>query len=171
MPSEDVPIRRQMEWGQGERGAAGYEDHGSSELTFEGGASGSGLDESWSALFTKEPILAPEGREVPMEAWVLFCDWFSHVYAGVMTTISFADGQRGFPIAARRLPLVKMWARVMANKVDAISVELDRQPNDYLLNVTGLERLTYATEAGGEPKSLSIERREGRVVLMFGKAA
>lgn len=30
--SPDAPIKGEMEWGQGERGAAGYEDHGESEL-------------------------------------------------------------------------------------------------------------------------------------------
>ena len=30
--SPDAPIKGQMEWGQGERGAAGYEDHGESEV-------------------------------------------------------------------------------------------------------------------------------------------
>jgi Raf kinase inhibitor-like YbhB/YbcL family protein len=33
----DAEVRGQGSWGQGERGAGGYEDHGSSELTFEGG--------------------------------------------------------------------------------------------------------------------------------------
>jgi Raf kinase inhibitor-like YbhB/YbcL family protein len=36
-PASDAEIRGQASWGQGERGAAGYEDHGSSELTYEGG--------------------------------------------------------------------------------------------------------------------------------------
>ena len=31
----DAPIRGESEWGQGERGAAGYEDSGESELDFE----------------------------------------------------------------------------------------------------------------------------------------
>jgi hypothetical protein len=31
----DAPLRGQAEWGQGERGAAGYEDSGSSELNFD----------------------------------------------------------------------------------------------------------------------------------------
>lgn len=33
LPPGNPPIRTQAEWGQGERGAAGYEDHGESELT------------------------------------------------------------------------------------------------------------------------------------------
>jgi hypothetical protein len=31
-PSSDAPVRTENAWGQGERGAAGYEDSGSSEL-------------------------------------------------------------------------------------------------------------------------------------------
>lgn len=33
--SPDAPLRGEAEWGQGERGAAGYEDSGGSELNFE----------------------------------------------------------------------------------------------------------------------------------------
>lgn len=36
-PAGSAEVRGQAGWGQGERGAAGYEDHGSSELTYEGG--------------------------------------------------------------------------------------------------------------------------------------
>lgn len=171
LPEANAPIRGQMEWGQGERGAAGYEDHGSSELSYEGGTLVGGLDEEWASIFGKNAMPSVDGREVPLAAWPLFCNWFSRRYAGVITTIAFSDGQPGFPLAARRLPLVKMWARVMEDKVDAISVELDRKPNDYLLNLTGAKRMSYLTESDGEPRSLKIERREGRVVLLFGKAA
>jgi hypothetical protein len=171
IPAKDLPIRRQMEWGQGERGAAGYEDHGSSELQFEGGALLGGLDEEWAGIFSRNALQAEEGREVPLAAWPVFCEWFTRHYAGMVTTITFTDGQPGFPVAAKRLALVRMWARVMENKVDAISVQLDRKPNDYLLNVTGLKRVTYFTQSNGEPKSLRMDRREGRVVMQFGKGA
>lgn len=36
-PEGDAELRGQAGWGQGERGAAGYEDHGSSELSYTGG--------------------------------------------------------------------------------------------------------------------------------------
>jgi putative phosphoribosyl transferase len=36
-PPGEAEIRGQASWGQGERGAAGYEDHGSSGLSFSGG--------------------------------------------------------------------------------------------------------------------------------------
>lgn len=171
LPDREAPIRRQMEWGQGERGAAGYEDSGSSELTYLSGELLGGLDEEWAAIFSTSGMQAAEGKEVPLAAWPLFCEWFTQHYAGVTTTITFTDGQPGFPVAARRLALVKMWARVMENKVDAISLQLDRKPNDYLLNVTGVQRMTYFTLPNGEPKSLSLERREGRVMVLFGEAA
>ncbi len=32
LPPGNAPLRGQMEWGQGKRGAAGYYDHGDSEL-------------------------------------------------------------------------------------------------------------------------------------------
>lgn len=36
-PEGNAEIRGQASWGQGERGAAGYEDHGSSQLSYTGG--------------------------------------------------------------------------------------------------------------------------------------
>jgi hypothetical protein len=33
-PGENAPVRDMNEWGQGERGAPGYEDHGSSEVEY-----------------------------------------------------------------------------------------------------------------------------------------
>jgi putative phosphoribosyl transferase len=36
-PAGDAEVREQASWGQGVRGAAGYEDHGSSGLIYEGG--------------------------------------------------------------------------------------------------------------------------------------
>ncbi len=96
MPKKDVPIRRQMEWGQGERGVAGYEDHGSSELKFEGGELFDGLDENWAGVFTKSALRAAEGREVPLAAWPLFCERFTRHYAGVVTTITFTEVSQDF---------------------------------------------------------------------------
>lgn len=171
LPETDALIRRQMEWGQGERGAEGYEDHGSSELMYQGGELLGGLDEEWAAIFRKNAMQASEGRDIPLAAWPVFCEWFTRHHAGVTTTITFTDGQPGFPVAARLLPLVKLSAHLLENRVAALSVQLDRKPTDYLLNVTGPKRLTYFTLANGEPKSLSIERREGRVMLMFGESA
>lgn len=171
LPDKDAPVRGQMEWGQGERGAVGYEDHGSSELSYQGGALLGGLDEEWASFFGNNNQEASEGREVPLEVWTLFCDWFGRHYLGITTTITYTDGQPGFPTAARRLPLVKLAARVMENKVAAISVQLDRKPNDFLLNITDVKRMTYFTEANGKPKSLHIEKTDGRVLLLFGEAA
>jgi putative phosphoribosyl transferase len=43
-PSGNAEIQGQASWGQGERGAAGYQDHGSSELNYEGGQLLGGYD-------------------------------------------------------------------------------------------------------------------------------
>ncbi len=171
LPESDAPIRGQLEWGQGERGAAGYENHGSSELSFQGGSLLGGLDEEWAELFGKGARQSVDGHEVPLASWTLFCKWFTRHYAGITTTISFTDGHPGFPVAARRLALVRLEAHVLENKVAAISVQLDRKPTDYLLNITGPRRLTYMTNAKGSPKLVRIERAEGAVALSFEGAA
>jgi hypothetical protein len=170
-PKTDAPIRRQMEWGQGERGAAGYEDHGSSEMSYQGGALLGGLDEEWAAIFGENAGQATEGREVPLDSWALFCDWFTRHYAGIATTIMITDGQPEFAVAARELPLVKISANVMENEVGAITVQLDRTPTDYRRNLTGVKRVTYSTRSNGLPKEIKIERARSTVVLSFDVAA
>jgi len=171
LPKTNAPIRRQMEWGQGERGAAGYEDHGSSELSFQGGALLGGLDEEWAAIFGENAQHLPQGREVPLDSWALFCDWFTRHYAGIATTITLSDGQPGFSVAARGLPLVKISAHVLENEVGAITVQLDRTPTDYRRNLTSVKRVIYSTRPNGLPKELRIERAKSTVVLSFEGAA
>lgn len=171
LPKSDAPIRRQMEWGQGERGSAGYEDHGSSEMSYQDGALLGGLDEEWAAIFGKNADQAPEGREVPLDSWALFCDWFTRHHAGIATTITVTDGQPGYSVAARDLPLVKISAHVLENEVGAITVQLDRTPTDYRRNLTGVKRVIYCARSNGMPKELQIERAMSTVVLSFDGAA
>lgn len=70
-PQGPAEIRTQAGWGQGERGAAGYEDSGRSELVYEGGQLLGGLD-------TEAPGSANAGDEIPPDAWGKKLDDFSH---------------------------------------------------------------------------------------------
>jgi hypothetical protein len=59
-PSGDAPVRDMNEWGQGERGAAGYEDHGSSEVEYIP-PSGEPSEESEEYHVSEEESLKKEG--------------------------------------------------------------------------------------------------------------
>src|SRR5690348_570464 len=54
-PPGEAEIRGQASWGQGERGAAGYEDHGGSGLSYSGGQLLGGYEESGEALHVQIP--------------------------------------------------------------------------------------------------------------------
>lgn len=54
-PPEDAEIRGQASWGQGERGAAGYEDHGDSGLSYSGGQLLGGYEEAGEGLHVQIP--------------------------------------------------------------------------------------------------------------------
>lgn len=167
-PPGKAVIRGQMEWGQGERGAAGYEDHGSSELSLQGGIVVGGLDQEWPEMLDPASPVSPyTARDIPLTCWPLFCDWFSSHHRGLSTTVVIRDQQSNSACEARRLPLTRMQAHVLDNDIDGISVQLDRVPSKYLLNITTPKRLTYSQDANGSPKGITIEQEQGCVALSF----
>src|SRR5262245_52096336 len=64
-PEGDAPFRGMAEWGQGERGAAGYEDHGESELSLGPGALGK-PPRQCRDLMTKDPVFGLPSDTVEM---------------------------------------------------------------------------------------------------------
>src|SRR5437660_454665 len=88
LPAGNAPVKGQMEWGQGARGAAGYEDHGSSELSFNAGTVLGGLDREWpSAGELEAKGGAATIRKIEVAEWPIFCDWFSRDYRGIEISI------------------------------------------------------------------------------------
>lgn len=169
-PEGDAPIRGQMEWGQGERGSAGYEDHGASELSLQGDALLGGLDQDWARIFEQDMTESTEAkRDIPLVCWTLFCDWFTKHHAGIHTTAVVSDAHQNPIYVARRLPLVGLTAHLLENQVAGISVQLDRRPNDYLLNITTPRRVIYECTSSGLPEAIRIEQEHGSVELKFAE--
>lgn len=167
-PQGDAPIRSQMSWGQGERGDAGYADHGGSELLPRGDVVLGGLDQEWARIFEQEMAESKETqREIPAVCWTLFCDWFTKHHAGIHTTEVVSDADMHPIYEARGLPLVELTAHVMENRVAGISVRLNRRPNDHLVNITTPRRIVFARTTDGLPESIWIEEEHGQVLLRF----
>ena len=89
-PPGAAEVRMAGAWGQGERGVAGYEDHGSSQLTFEGG-------QLLGALETRGNSLAalPETGdvEIPAEEWMAFLNSFSRQHRDWLANITITQGK------------------------------------------------------------------------------
>lgn len=66
-PEGDAPVRGMAGWGQGERGAAGYEDHGESELNLGPGAMGE-PPQQCRDIMTKDPLYSLRGDTVDQVA-------------------------------------------------------------------------------------------------------
>ena len=170
-PEGDVPIRGQMEWGQGERGRAGYDDHGSSELSLRDDVLLGGLDQDWARIFEQEMAESSASKQdIPLVCWTLFCDWFTKHHAGIHTTAVVRDAHEDTIYVARRLPLVRMTAHLLENQVAGISVQLDRKPNNYQLNLTTPRRVIYQRTPSGLPELIQIEQEHGSVLLKFDEA-
>ena len=87
---ERAEVRAAGGWGQGERGAAGYEDHGGSQLTYEGGQLLGALDEGGGNL----AALSETGSvEIPAEEWLSFFNGFSRQHEGWLASLTVI--QRG----------------------------------------------------------------------------
>jgi len=85
-PPGPAEIKGQASWGQGERGAAGYDDHGGSELTLEGDQVLGGLS---SAPGGEPQPQAPDIRDVEVapSEWVGFFDSFSRQHMRWLVTL------------------------------------------------------------------------------------
>ncbi len=82
-------VRNAGTWGQGERGAAGYEDHGGSQLTYQGGQLLGALEERGDSLAAHSQS---GSVEIPPEEWIAFFNGFSRQHEGWLTSITVAQG-------------------------------------------------------------------------------
>lgn len=163
----DAPLRNQMGWGQGERGALGYEDHGSSALLFQGGALLGGLDAEWAEIFESFPPATAAHLEIPVDCWAVFCDWFTARHIEILTTVCSHERDRETAVVVRSTPLVRVSARVLEDGVGALTVQLHRMPSDYILNITRPRSLIYGRNPDQSPEWLRISHDDGSVVLSF----
>jgi len=135
LPRGRAPIRTEAEWGQGERGAAGYEDSGRSGLDVSlrprETKTGGGSQSSRGARRSAER-LSPAGREIPRDQWVRFFDDFSLDHDGWLMEVEVAGKDDRRKTEARRLPLQGITVDLNPGDNDTTSIILDLQPNVHL---------------------------------------
>jgi hypothetical protein len=89
-PASNAVLRGQMEWGQGDRGAAGYYDHGGSELSMDSGSLLRAFDERWSGA-PQPGVAIPAAVEIPVAEWPAFCAWFTENFRSVVVCLERQD--------------------------------------------------------------------------------
>ncbi len=165
LPPGNAPIRGQMEWGQGDRGALGYQDHGSSQLSMDSGVLVGGLDKRWSGAPEPGMPIAPL-LEIPVAEWPAFCAWFTENFRGAVSSLERREGGESFA-EARKLPFAELSARVLKNAVSALTVVVQAKARKIRLNVTGPRRLKLQRDSAGRPVRLEIEAADGGLILHF----
>ncbi len=164
-PSGPAPIRGQMEWGQGERGAAGYYDHGTSELSMDSGAVVGGFDETWPGA-PEAGSAVPAVIEVPVAEWPAFCAWLTENCRGLLVTIEHQENGES-SIEGRDRPFEALTAHLLENCVTAITIVAEGKPRKTRLNVAGPQRLNLYRNPAGWPTRLEIEHANGRALIYF----
>lgn len=166
-PAGEAPIRTEAAWGQGERGAAGYEDHGSSELSYKGGQARGGGEQAPTAGRVPEAARG-NGREIPRGEWLSFLDGFSRQHEGWLVTLEIPEEQGRSEVEAKGLKLEGITPEHSEGH-DRISIALGKAPDDHLTHfVSDPKRLIFMEEEDGGHTVLQIEAAGGsRTVVRF----
>lgn len=166
-PAGDAPLRGQMAWGQGERGASGYEDHGSSELYVDSGVLVGGLDMSQMSATSFEGE-GSDGtiHDIPVAEWPAFGEWFSRNFQAIDLSVVRRQGSEQV-VECRNRPLESLAAVVTGNGVGEISISVSASPGKKVVVVSGPTKMRLWRNAAGWPTQLEIDSESGQVVLQF----
>ena len=167
-PPGDVPIRTTAAWGQGERGAAGYEDHGSSELTYEGGQVVGGYGSEPGKSGPGPESAQYNSREIPRGEWLSFLDSFSRQHEDWLVALEVPEVEGGSRVQAQNLKLEGITPELSEGR-DRISIALGKAPDDHLTHfVNDPKRLAFLETKAGGHVGLQIEAADGsRTVVRF----
>jgi len=98
---KSAEVRTAGSWGQGERVAKGYEDHGGSELSYEGGQLLGALEEGGDSLYARSQS---GDIEIPPEEWMSFFDSFSWQHEGWLASVKVSQGsEQKWEVKERKL--------------------------------------------------------------------
>ena len=111
-PAGPAELRSAAAWGQGARGARGYEDSGRSALVYSQGELLGGLD-TGAPGSPPEPALA-----VPQAGWTKTLDEFSREHKGCWVTLEEITAE-GPEMQARGVPLLGVGADVRDGRANA----------------------------------------------------
>ncbi len=167
-PSGDAPLKGQMEWGQGERGAAGYNDHGGSELSFDSGVVVGGLDRDWPG---RAEIQSKGGlatvTEIAVTEWPAFCDWLSRNFRGLETSLERHEDGGNVTAECRNRSLAGIEAHLLKTGVGAVSVTVGTKPHSRVFDICGLKKMRLVCNPAGWPTELQMEHESAKFVLHF----
>ncbi len=154
LPPRAAEVRMAGSFGQGERGAAGYEDHGSSEMTYSGSTvlgalSGAGANIDVQSLL--------KTGEIARDQWLNFFNQLNKALDGQRVTIEGREGGNT-RVLQRDIELDSIGADVKDGE-STITIGVGRKPDDLVVHTIPAKRVAVRDE--GDSKLLEIEGSDG----------
>jgi len=165
LPKGNAQIRGMMEWGQAERGAAGYSEHGGSGLQFESGLLLGGYDANQPHLDS-----SVSAKSLSASVWPAYCEWLTTNFRGLDMTLERVDQKGTSIVDVRERPFRSLKPRLLENGVWALTLAMDAGPRKSRFNLAGPQSITLHRNASGYPTHLEIDYSAGRAVLHFASA-
>jgi dienelactone hydrolase len=168
-PPGRAEIRTAGAWGQGERGAAGYEDHGSSQLTYEGG-------QLLGALDTHGDSLAPQPEavnvEIPPEEWIQFLNSFSRQHQGWLANVTITTQGEAEQTEVREYHLEGVSADHLTAR-DEIYISFERGGDDHITHsIRNPMKIIFERNLEGAHEGLEVISADGTLTrIRFRTAA
>jgi len=166
-PAGDVEIKGQASWGQGERGATGYEDHGGSALTFEYGQVLGGFDSGPGGEPKPSTAETQQARDeiIPQSQWLSFLDSFSRQHQDWLVTVEVV-GDKGRLIAVheRRLEGISI---DRAGASERVYVYVGATPDERVTHtVSDPSQIKFKHSQGGEDIGVEIASADGTTTII-----
>jgi Family of unknown function (DUF5335) len=166
LPRGNAPIRTEAAWGQGTRGAAGYEDSGRSELSRRSQTT-SRRGATSGRRRPLEQRTDEAGQEIPRSQWVRFLNNFSKNHDGWLAKVEVLEPGNRFGEETRTMPLLGITVDIKPGARNTTSVILGIQPNVHLTHmIPRTKRITF----NENEQQIEIEAASGDKTLLHFEA-
>jgi hypothetical protein len=158
LPAGPAELRSQASWGQGERGAAGYDDHASSELTHTAGQMLGALEASHTVDL--QTLLTP--GEIPGVRWPSFFNELGRALNRPPVTVEVREGGKT-RVEQRDVPLDSLGAD-LKDRESIITVGVGHNADDLVIHTIPARRV--AVREAQQSKLLEIEANDGTATIV-----
>jgi hypothetical protein len=163
---KDAKVQPAGSFGQGERGGAGYEDHGSSELTDMGGTVVGGYSEPDKNQKNLEGERREQTRDISRAEWPSFLNGFSREHHGWLSGIEIFSGN-DHRVEARN----KGFRDISCDRAEGherVYIGLGEAGEDITHEVVDPKRIRFVTTENGAHAALEVQAGDGtRTVIRF----
>lgn len=164
-PVGNAEIKQQASWGQGERGAAGFEDHGGSALTWEGGQMLGGFQTGPGSESGSKPEEIQGDVDIPHDQWLSFLDSFSRQHLDWIATIEVESAAgRQVIVEERRLRGISVDHSDGTERVYIYSGETRQERMTHIVNTPA--NIRFKQSLSGEHQGLEIASADGTITMV-----